>query len=342
MLSDMSKAARLSYGVMVVALVLIAWLHLGVLALTVLFGYFALDRLRFGSNRHPGFSKHFAVALYAIIIVVATYLLVYFSRQAIITLPKIVETTVPAVVSYTEQHNIDLPFADYAGAKAVTLATAKESLAGIGRHIRTAVFDFAQLLVGLVAAASLFLSARWGTESEPGTSPDSLYATVVRELAGRFQLFYASFSRVTGAQIIISVINTALTGGFLLWNDYPYKLVLVGLAFLCGLLPIIGNLVSNTLIVGVGFTLSPRMALVALIFLIIVHKLEYFLNSKIIGDRIKSPMWLMLIGLILGEELMGIPGLILAPVVLHYVKVEASRRKFSDPLRPAAAVNPPL
>jgi len=72
----------------------------------------AFDR----SRRHPGFSKHFAVALYGIIIVVMTYLLVYFSRQAIIALPKIVETTVPAVVSYAEQHNIDLPFADYAGA----------------------------------------------------------------------------------------------------------------------------------------------------------------------------------------------------------------------------------
>jgi hypothetical protein len=112
MLSNMSKPARLSFGVMAAALVLIAWLHLGVLALTVLFGYFVLDSLRFSSRRHPGFSKHFAVALYGIIIVVMTYLLVYFTRQAIIALPKIVETTVPAVVSYAEQHNIDLPFAD--------------------------------------------------------------------------------------------------------------------------------------------------------------------------------------------------------------------------------------
>jgi hypothetical protein len=30
---------------------------------------------------------------------------------------------------------------------------------------------------------------------------------------------------------------------------------------------------------------------------------------------------------------MGIPGMILAPVVLHYIKVEASRNKMSDALR---------
>jgi predicted PurR-regulated permease PerM len=107
--------------------------------------------------------------------------------------------------------------------------------------------------------------------------------------------------------------------------------VLVMLTFLCGLLPIVGNIISNTLIVFVAFTISPQMALFALIFLVVIHKLEYFLNSKIIGDRIKSPMWLTLLGLVLGEKLMGIPGLILAPVVLHYLKVEASQNKVAAP-----------
>ena len=113
-------------------------------------------------------------------------------------------------------------------------------------------------------------------------------------------------------------------------------MVIIVLTFLFGLLPIIGNIMSNTLIVGVGFTVSPRTALLALIFLVVIHKLEYFLNSKIIGDRIKNPMWLTLVGLVLGEKLMGIPGMILAPVVLHYIKVETSRNKVSDMTRDEA------
>jgi predicted PurR-regulated permease PerM len=56
----------------------------------------------------------------------------------------------------------------------------------------------------------------------------------------------------------------------------------------------------------------------------VIHKLEYFLNSKIIGARIKNPMWLTLIALVLGERIMGVPGMILAPVVLHYLKMEVS------------------
>ena len=63
----------------------------------------------------------------------------------------------------------------------------------------------------------------------------------------------------------------------------------------------------------------------ALAFLVIIHKIEYFLNSKIIGRRIQNPMWMTLLGLILGERLMGVPGMILAPVILHYIKMETSR-----------------
>ena len=37
-----------------------------------------------------------------------------------------------------------------------------------------------------------------------------------------------------------------------------------------------------------------------------------------------------MLALIIGEKLMGIPGMILAPVVLHYIKVEASKNKITN------------
>ena len=118
--------------------------------------------------------------------------------------------------------------------------------------------------------------------------------------------------------------------------------VVVGITFLCGMLPVVGNLISNAIIVAIAFTVSPKMALVALGFLVVVHKLEYFLNSKIIGDRIRNPVWLTLLALILGERLMGVPGMILAPVLLNYVKVEASALAVEEEVRvaPAAEARP--
>lgn len=321
----MSQPVRISYVIMAALLVLIGCFHLGTLLLTALFGFFALRVFSLGRSKILGLAVYWVAAL------LIGWGLFYFSRQAYRTLPEIAETTIPAVAGYAEKQGIELPFTDYASLKTLAIAEVKQDVAGAGRHAREAAFQFVQLAIGLVVAASLFLNASWGAENDPQTARDSLYATVARELSRRFQTFFRSFAKVIGAQIIVSTINTALTAIFLVWNGFPFASVIIVLTFLCGLLPIVGNIFSNTLIVFVGFTLSPRMALVALIFLMAIHKLEYFLNSKIIGDRIKNPMWLTLIGLVLGEKLMGVPGMILAPVVLYYIKVEASQNKVAAP-----------
>jgi predicted PurR-regulated permease PerM len=319
---------RISYTTMAVALVLIAWFHLGALVLTVFFGYFALDKFSFGRKKILG------LILYLIVVAGIGCGLFFFSHRAYKVLPEIAERTIPAVVEFAEKKGIELPFSDYASLKTVALDEVKDKVANVGRYAREAVFQAALVFIGLIVAASLFLDARWGSASDPQTSGDSVYASVARQLAARFETFYKSFCKVMGAQIIISVINSALTAIFVAWNGFPYALVIVVLTFLFGLLPIVGNLLSNTLVVGVAFTMpdGPRMALFALVFLVVIHKLEYFLNSKIIGDRIKNPMWLTLLGLVIGEKLMGIPGMVLAPVVLHYIKVEASRENVTEPL----------
>jgi predicted PurR-regulated permease PerM len=335
----MTNSARISYVIMAVLLVLIGWLHMATLVLTAMFGYFALNFLSFGRRKALG------VVLYVIAVAAIGYGLFYFSAQVYKTqaLPEIAEKTIPAVVNFAEKQGIELPFTDYASLKSLAVDEAKDRVGNLGRYAREATLQLAMLIIGLVVAVSLFLNAKWETESDPDVVKGSLYSLVVIELAQRFETFYASFARVIGAQIIISVINTGLTAVFLVWNDFHFATVIIVLTFLCGLLPIIGNILSNTLIVGVAFTISPRMALFALVFLVVIHKFEYFLNSKIVGDRIKNPMWLTLIGLVLGEKLMGVPGMILAPVVLHYIKVEASRGKIeagalsSPPEPPRAA-----
>jgi predicted PurR-regulated permease PerM len=101
--------------------------------------------------------------------------------------------------------------------------------------------------------------------------------------------------------------------------------VAVGVTFLCGLIPVVGNLISNTLVVALGFMVAPAKGLWALAFLVLIHQLEYLLNSKIIGAKIHTSVWLTLLALLLGERLMGITGMVLAPVALHYIRMEASK-----------------
>jgi predicted PurR-regulated permease PerM len=317
----MTQSQRLSYVLMAVAVALVGWLHMATLLITALFCYFALQQFSFRR------SKVVALALFTVVFGLVLYGLFFFAKQAPVAFPKIAQTTIPAIVEYAEQHNVELPFTDLKSFKVIAVEEVKSKVAAIPTYARAAIFQFVYLIIGIVIAVSLFLNSKLGLESDPNVGRDSIYALTMRELALRVRTFYRSFSRVMGAQILISAINTVMTGLFLFIADFPYAPVLTILTFLCGLLPIVGNLISNTVITSVGFVKSPQMALFALTFLIVVHKLEYFLNSKIIGDRIRNPMWMTLIGLLVGEKLMGIPGMILAPVVLHYIKVEASRNR---------------
>jgi len=263
------------------------------------------------------------------------------------TLPKMAESTIPTVITWAEQRDIQLPFTDYQSLKAMAMEAVQETK-NVGRFATFAKFattQFVFLIIGCVVAVSIFLNAQVVLDRASHTVKNNLYSVCADEIAQRFRSFYHCFVTVMGAQIIISAINTALTSIFVFAVSLPHAVVIIGITFFCGLLPVIGNLISNTVIVGISFTISPRMALIALIFLVVIHKLEYFLNSKIIGDRIKNPVWLTLLGLILGEKLMGIPGMILAPVVLNYLKVEASKIEVGSnkpaestelPVRPAA------
>jgi predicted PurR-regulated permease PerM len=313
----MNRPAEISYAIVAILMALVAWFHLGTFLLTSLFGYLALQMFCFRRN------KAVSVTIYIFAVIVVGAGLLYIASLSYRVFPKIADMAIPAMVEFAEKNGIDLPFTDYASLKSSALSEAQEGIATIGRYAGIASFQSVLFLAGLVVALSIFLNPSWSAERQ-GSATDNLYLEICHELSVRFENLYRSFARVMGAQLTISAINTGLTAVFLISTGYPFALLLLSLVFLCGLIPIVGNLMSNIVIVGVGFTISPKTGLFALIFLIAIHKLEYFLNSKIIGIRIDSPMWLTLIGLLVGERLMGIPGMILAPVLLHYIKVEVS------------------
>src|SRR6266513_119693 len=111
----MSTPARISYAIMAVLLGLVGLLHLATLALTTLFGYFALRQFSFGR------SKALGVTIYIIAVTAIAYGRFYFSRQAYKTMPEIANTTIPAVVNFAEKQGIELPFTDFASLKTVAL-----------------------------------------------------------------------------------------------------------------------------------------------------------------------------------------------------------------------------
>jgi predicted PurR-regulated permease PerM len=330
-----SKATRVSYIFIVGTFLLIGWLNLATPLLSALFAYLALTKLHFGR----GGGKWLTVILFLVLLAAVAYGLGHFTNKAVRELPEIASQAIPSVIHWAKEYKIELPFSDYDSLKDVAFETVSGQvtyLASFAKFARGATTQFVFLIVGSVVAISLFLNPRIELDRHTNPMPNNLYSICGEEIARRFSTLYASFARVMGAQIIISLINTVMTAIFILVTRLPYALVVIGATFLCGLLPVIGNLISNMIIVGIAFTLSPRMALAALIFLVVIHKMEYFLNSKIIGHRIHNPLWLTLLGLVLGERLMGIPGMILAPVFLNYLKVETSSIPVAQTPQPSA------
>jgi len=322
------SCSRYSYWCMTGLAVLVVLLHLATPLVAALFAYLALNRLEIPKRG----GKALAVIIFVAGLAAIAYALGYFIDQTVRALPEIGDKAIPAVIAWAKGYGIELPFTDYDSLKDLAFDTVKSEVRYLGSFAKFARGASTQLLylaAGCVVAISIFLNPQFELQKQNHQS-GNFYSACCEQIAARFRRLYQSFVTVMGAQIIISVINTALTAIFVLAVQLPYAVVIIGVTFLCGLLPVIGNLISNTIVVAIGFTVSPKMALGALIFLVVIHKLEYFLNSKIVGWRIHNPLWLTLLGLIVGERLLGIPGMILAPVVLNYLRLELSQIEVQD------------
>lgn len=194
------------------------------------------------------------------------------------------------------------------------------ALQGVGADFARAL---AHILIGMVIGALLALSEAMNVV---GRRP------LASALIERTVRLSRSFRRVVFAQVWIAALNTALTALYLvvalplMGVDLPLTKTLIAVTFVCGLLPVLGNLISNTIIVVVSLSQSLIVAIGSLTYLIVIHKVEYFLNARIIGSRIRARAWEMLVAMIFMEAAFGVAGLIAAPIYYAYLKDELNDR----------------
>lgn len=182
----------------------------------------------------------------------------------------------------------------------------------------------AHILIGMILG---MLVSLYDVQSGTTLRPLSAALTV------RCVKFANAFRCVVFAQVRIAAINAFLTwlylGVALPLVDIHLPLVktMVALTFMLGLLPVVGNLISNTIILIVSLSFSLKAAMVSLIFLVVIHKLEYFLNARIIGSQIKASTWEMLLAMLAMESVFGLSGVIAAPIYYAYLKDELTSQK---------------
>jgi predicted PurR-regulated permease PerM len=147
-------------------------------------------------------------------------------------------------------------------------------------------------------------------------------------LRQRGQDFMVAFRQIVVAQFWIALFNAACTAAFL-WIalplagvNLPYTATLVGLTFVAGLIPIVGNLLCNSVLTIAGVSVSPAVGLACLLFLVAIHKFEYFINAKLVGKRTNTAAWELLSVMFIGEAVFGVAGLVAAPLYYAYTKRE--------------------
>lgn len=183
----------------------------------------------------------------------------------------------------------------------------------------------AHILIGMIIGVMVSLH---------GTLKPHAHRPFAAALLQRAAHLGAAFHNIVFAQVWISGINTIISALFifvvlpLAGITLPFSKTLVAITFFAGLLPVVGNLISNTVLVVVALSHSLHTALAALAFMVVLHKLEYFLNARIIGSRINARAWELLIAMLVAEALFGLAGVIAAPVFYAYAKRELMAREF--------------
>ena len=192
-----------------------------------------------------------------------------------------------------------------------------------GRNISSVgisgVKTFVHLILGMVVGAMAVLHR---FEKPDGFPP------LAASLHLRLLTLADAFDKVVFAQVKISALNTTLTAFYLIvilpiCGIYlPMVTLLILLTFVAGLLPVVGNLISNTTIVLISLGVSPAVGAASLLFLVVIHKLEYFTNARIVGGEVKASVWELLTAMLLMEAIFGMAGMVAAPVVYAWLKAE--------------------
>lgn len=182
-----------------------------------------------------------------------------------------------------------------------------------------ALKGFGHVVLGMVLGGMVAVSQE-ARNDNPG--PLSM------ELKERVNNMVVVFRQVVFAQLKISLLNTAFTAVFLLiilpmtGNPLPFTKTMLLVTFVAGLIPVLGNLISNTVITVISLSVSIWVAAASLAFLIVIHKVEYFLNAKIVGTQIKARAWELLAAMLVMEACFGIAGVIAAPIYYAFIKRE--------------------
>jgi predicted PurR-regulated permease PerM len=223
----------------------------------------------------------------------------------------------------------------------------RKQLGGLLRGLFSSTGQIAVGAAGFLAALATVLTLTFflllGSERYVNTGV-GLFAErhqpLVRRILGRAA---GAVSGYVSGNLAISVICGVTTFVVLLILGMPYAAPLALLVAVLDLIPLVGATLGGALLVIVGLFVEPWKAVVLLIFVLVYQQVESnFLQPMVYSQAVQLNGLVILIALLVGGQLLGIPGALLAIPVAEIIRILvteilAYRRSRKDAKEPAVA-----
>jgi predicted PurR-regulated permease PerM len=206
------------------------------------------------------------------------------------------------------------------------LKNLRDELGALVRNIFSSTGQIAVSAAGFVAALATVLTLTFfllvGSEryvnAGVGLFP-AAHQPLVRRILG--QSAGAVSGYITG-NLAISVICGVTTFVVLLILGMPYAAPLALLVAVLDLIPLVGATLGGALLVIVGLFVEPWKAVVLLIFVLVYQQVESnLLQPLVYSQAVQLNGLVILIALLVGGQLLGIPGALLAIPVAEIIRI---------------------
>ena len=233
----------------------------------------------------------------------------------------------------------------------IQLKDLRDELAALTKNLFSSTGAIAISAAGALAALATVLTLTFflllGSEryvnAGVGLFPEA-HRPLVRRLLSQSA---GAISGYVSGNLAISVICGVTTFVVLLVLGMTYAAPLALLVAVLDLVPLVGATLGGALLVIVGLFVEPWKAVVLLVFVLVYQQVESnFLQPMVYSKAVQLNGLVILIALLVGAQLLGIPGALLAIPVAEIIRIVvtellAYRRTTREPNEPAVASSPP-
>ena len=227
----------------------------------------------------------------------------------------------------------------------------RKQLGGVLQNLLSSSGQIAVSVAGMIAALATILTltfflllgseryVNFGVGLFPGR-----HQSLVRRLLSRSAGAISGY--ITG-NLAISVICGITTFIVLLILGMPYAAPLALLVAVLDLIPLVGATLGGALLVIVGLFVEPWKAVVLLVYIVVYQQAEgSVLQPLVYSKAVQLNGLVILIALLVGGQLLGIPGALLAIPVAEIIRIVitellAYRRTAREANEPAVATSAP-